>query len=91
MVRKRYPPTDPREWLNRAASNLALAKCLSVSEKNLGYDIISLDLNSGELRLIEVKGIGAAEGSVMLTPSEKDLETAILSVIAEPFDSVECL
>ena len=29
-----------------------------MSEKNLGYDITSLDLNSGELRLIEVKGIG---------------------------------
>ena len=27
-----------------------------VSEKNLGYDITSLDLNSGDLRLIEVKG-----------------------------------
>jgi HEPN domain-containing protein len=26
MGRKRYPPTDPREWLNRARSNLALAK-----------------------------------------------------------------
>ena len=23
---KRYPPDDPREWLNRARSNLALAK-----------------------------------------------------------------
>jgi HEPN domain-containing protein len=26
MGRKRYPPTDPREWLNRARSNLALAR-----------------------------------------------------------------
>jgi HEPN domain-containing protein len=26
MARKRYAPTDPREWLNRARSNLALAK-----------------------------------------------------------------
>jgi HEPN domain-containing protein len=26
MARKRYLPTDPREWLNRARSNLALAK-----------------------------------------------------------------
>ncbi len=25
MARKRYPPTDPREWLNRAKSNLAAA------------------------------------------------------------------
>jgi len=41
-----------------------------VHEKNLGYDVTSLDLHSGELRLIEVKGIGAAEGRVLLTPNE---------------------
>ena len=33
-----------------------------VHEKNLGYDVTSLDLNSGELRLIEVKGIGDERG-----------------------------
>ena len=37
----------------------------------LGYDLTSLDTQSGELRLIEVKGIGAAAGTVMLTPNEK--------------------
>jgi len=42
-----------------------------VSEKNLGYDITSLDLNSGELRLIEVKGIGAVTGTILLTPNER--------------------
>ncbi len=26
MARKRYPPDDPREWLNRARSNLAHAQ-----------------------------------------------------------------
>lgn len=41
-----------------------------VSEKDLGYDLTSLDTKSGELRLIEVKGIGADTGSVMLTPNE---------------------
>ncbi len=41
-----------------------------VHDKNLGYDLTSLDLRSGELRLIEVKGLGEAEGSVMLTPNE---------------------
>jgi HEPN domain-containing protein len=30
MARKRYPPTDPREWLNRAKSNLALARAETV-------------------------------------------------------------
>ena len=42
-----------------------------VHEKNLGYDITSLDLNSGELRLIEVKGIGASTGTILLTPNER--------------------
>ena len=42
-----------------------------VSDKNLGYDITSLDLASGELRLIEVKGLGAATGTIMLTPNER--------------------
>ena len=42
-----------------------------VHEKNLGCDITSLDLNSGELRLIEVKGLGGPSGNVLLTPNEK--------------------
>ena len=44
-----------------------------VHEKNLGYDVTSLDLNSGELRLIEVKGIGDSEGMVVLTPHEYEV------------------
>jgi len=42
-----------------------------VHEKDLGYDITSLDTTSGDLRLIEIKGIGAATGTVLLTPNEK--------------------
>jgi superfamily II DNA or RNA helicase len=42
-----------------------------VSEKNLGYDVTSLDLASGELRLIEVKGLGAMTGTILLTPNER--------------------
>jgi len=42
-----------------------------VHEKNLGYDITSLDLHSGELRLIEVKGLAAAAGTILLTPNER--------------------
>ncbi|OGP25994.1 MAG: hypothetical protein A2038_01370 [Deltaproteobacteria bacterium GWA2_57_13] len=42
-----------------------------VHEKNLGYDVTSLDLNSGELRLIEIKGIGEVTGTVLLTPNER--------------------
>ena len=46
-------------------------QAFDVHEKNLGYDITSLDLNSGELRLIEVKGIGASTGNILLTPNER--------------------
>ncbi len=42
-----------------------------VSDRNLGYDITSLDLTSGDLRLIEVKGLGAADGTILLTPNER--------------------
>ena len=42
-----------------------------VSAKNLGYDVTSLDMQSGDLRLIEVKGIGAITGTVLLTPNER--------------------
>ncbi len=42
-----------------------------VHEKNLGYDVTSLDLNSGELRLIEIKGLGEATGTILLTPNER--------------------
>jgi hypothetical protein len=42
-----------------------------VHEKNLGYDLTSLDLASGELRLIEVKGLGAETGTILLTPNER--------------------
>jgi hypothetical protein len=42
-----------------------------VHEKNLGYDLTSLDPDGGELRLIEVKGLGASEGTIILTPNER--------------------
>jgi superfamily II DNA or RNA helicase len=42
-----------------------------VHEKNLGYDITSLDINSGELRLIEVKGLSEPTGTILLTPNER--------------------
>ena len=42
-----------------------------VHEKNLGYDVTSIDLQSGELRLIEVKGLAAPTGSILLTPNER--------------------
>ena len=42
-----------------------------VHEKNLGYDVTSLDVESGELRLIEVKGLAAGSGTILLSPNER--------------------
>ena len=42
-----------------------------VHEKNLGYDVTSLDVKSGQLRLIEVKGLAAASGTILLSPNER--------------------
>jgi len=44
-----------------------------VHKKNRGYDITSLDPNTGELRLIEIKGIGASTGTILLTPNERNV------------------
>ena len=46
-------------------------KIEDVQDQNLGFDLRSLHPVSGELRLIEVKGIGAATGSIFLSPNEK--------------------
>ena len=42
-----------------------------VHEKYLGYDVTSLDVSSGEQRLIEVKGLANATGTILLTPNER--------------------
>ena len=41
-----------------------------VHKMDLGYDVTSLDAASGELRLIEVKGLAAETGTILLTPNE---------------------
>ena len=41
-----------------------------VSEKDLGYDVTSLDLKTGDLRLVEVKGLAAETGTILLSPNE---------------------
>ncbi len=46
-------------------------KVADVHKENLGYDVTSLDLQTGELRLIEVKGLAAPGGSILLTPNER--------------------
>lgn len=44
---------------------------LDVCVQDLGYDVTSLDLTSGELRLIEVKGLAGPTGTILLTPNER--------------------
>jgi len=73
-VRRLRPNAETEATAMRMAMEYECAQgreVYDVHEKNLGYDITSLDLNSGELRLIEVKGLGAATGSILLTPNER--------------------
>ena len=44
-----------------------------VHKDNLGYDVRSVDLKSGDLRLIEVKGLQAPTGTIVLTPNERKI------------------
>ena len=73
-IRNLHPDAETEAIAMRVAIEFEEAqgrKVTDVHEKNLGYDITSLDSQSGELRLIEIKGIGADEGTVALTPNEK--------------------
>jgi superfamily II DNA or RNA helicase len=46
-------------------------KIEDVQDQNVGFDLRSLHPITGENRLIEVKGIGAASGTICLSPNEK--------------------
>ena len=73
-VRRLRPNPETEEIAMRTAMEHETSegrRVYDVHEKNLGYDLTSLDLESGELRLIEVKGLAAAAGSVLLTPNER--------------------
>jgi hypothetical protein len=73
-VRRLRPDFETEATAMRVVMEHELAQgrqVYDVSEKNLGYDVTSLDLASGELRLIEVKGLGAASGTILLTPNER--------------------
>ncbi|MGH8630692.1 MAG: DUF3883 domain-containing protein [Burkholderiales bacterium] len=73
-VRHLRPNRETEEIAMRVAMDYERAsrrQVFDVHEKNLGYDLTSLDLNSGDLRLIEVKGLQAARGTILLTPNER--------------------
>jgi HEPN domain-containing protein len=50
-VPKRYPPEDPREWLNRARSNLAEAK---VGRKGVYLEDLCFDAQQAAEKAIKV-------------------------------------
>ncbi len=73
-IRNLHPDPETEAIAMRTAIEYEEAQGRTVTdihEKNLGYDITSLDSRSGELRLIEIKGIAGADGTVALTPNEK--------------------
>lgn len=67
---------DPETEKKAVAAVIAYEKARGckiedVQDQNLGFDLRSLHPLTGELRLIEVKGIGAATGTIFLSPNEK--------------------
>ncbi len=74
QVRRLRPNPETEMTAMRVAMAYEAArgcKVTDVHEKNLGYDITSFDPESGELRLIEIKGLAAREGTILLTPNER--------------------
>ncbi len=73
-VRRLRPDPETEMTAMRAVMEFETARGCRVDdvhEQNLGYDITSLDLQSGELRLIEIKGLAGTTGSILLTPNER--------------------
>ena len=71
-VRRLRPHSETEMPAMRVAMDYETArgrKVHDVHEQNLGYNVTSLDLQSSELRLIEVKGLAAPRGSILLTPN----------------------
>ena len=65
------PETEATAMLAAMEYERAAGRAVAdVHEKDLGYDLTSLDTRTGELRLIEVKGLASSEGEIILTPNE---------------------
>ena len=73
-IRRLRPNSETEMTAMRVVMEYETAQGRQVSDvhqKNLGYDVTSLDVASGQLRLIEVKGLAAATGTILLTPNER--------------------
>ena len=66
-------PETERRAVERVIAHEVARGCTieDVQDQNLGFDLRSLHPVTGEVRLIEVKGIGAATGTIFLSPNEK--------------------
>lgn len=73
-VRRLRPNPETEMTAMRVAAEYEEAQGRDVEDvhlKNLGYDLTSIDPRTGDLRLIEVKGLAAATGTILLTPNER--------------------
>jgi len=73
-VRRLQPHPDTEMTAMRVVTEHeeACGRCVTdVHKQNLGYDLTSLDPTSGELRLIEVKGLAGSASDILLTPNER--------------------
>ena len=70
MKRKRLPPDDPKEWLNRAKSNLTLA-----SSNLAGVDFEDLCFDAQQCAEKAIKGVFIRRGESF--PFIHDLETLL--------------
>jgi len=72
-IRRLQPDPETEKVAMRVAMGFeqqADRHVVDVHTQNLGYDLTSVDPRSGEVRLIEVKGLARDEGDITLTPNE---------------------
>ena len=73
-VRRLCPHPDTEATAMRVAIDHETAqgrRVKDVHKQNLGYDVTSIDPRTGDIRLIEVKGLAAPTGTILLTPNER--------------------
>ena len=73
-VRRLRPNPETEAIAMRVATEYEEAQEREVEDvhlQNRGYDLTSIDPKTGDLRLIEVKGLAAPTGTILLTPNER--------------------
>ena len=73
-VRRLRPNAETEMTAMRVVTEHETAQGRDVEDvhlQNRGYDLTSIDPKTGDLRLIEVKGLAAPAGTILLTPNER--------------------